>query len=752
MKENLIRVALRYNAIYLNIDRQSVCLTDEPACYALAFSARLIQKGFCTSEELLHALNKVSADELARITRVVEDVMGEHLNWAPLVAEWNTLPHEPHSRRFERMMARIPQFRNKTNGTLLPCGHLIPRGTFALENYNGCPYCGHPFRTADFVFNGQGSKLKRLRLFTDDDVQHLFCSLLTSPTPLDATQKDTLQLLLPLCEVPADCKIDMKETRMLVVREWMRRGEGERAKSLLTTPTDILRYLWYEKTGLMQIVEPRTLVAHAASVNAHHWRPSDKSHAAAEEMKARLKLRYNRTTCRTVASWLNQLPLSAEQACEMMHPKRGMWVRFIHALRLGEYSRKKGFEHLAELLDLFYYQVYDVWGAEVEKARIGYNSEKMFSLLLQRPGLFARSLFATMLRFGADATLDAFSEVCDQLPARLLLSLGNAAEIYFDRKQKRVARPITGGTHELEPNKLLILYNDKKLAQMADKVKKVYKQSMKRRFASQPTANKTIYIDPMLWNIPVGVGDRATSIQDTSCALMGTRFPVEGDTVRLFLQWGQGLHSQHLDMDLSCHIAYYSTQEVCSYFNLTCRGAKHSGDITHIPEKVGTAEYIELSLPELKNAGAKYVTFTCNAYTCGSLSPNLVVGWMNSAHPMKVSNQRGVAYDPSCVQHMVRISESDLSKGLVFGVLDVALREIIWLEMPFNSQTILGCDLTSVEAILTKLSNKISIGEMLKLKSEAQGLHVVDNIAAAHEKYTYEWALNPAEVSNLLLS
>ena len=59
---------------------------------------------------------------------------------------------------------------------------------------------------------------------------------------------------------------------------------------------------------------------------------------------------------------------------------------------------------------------------------------------------------------------------------------------------------------------------------------------MARRFAAQQTDAKTIFIDPALYNIPVSVGDRSTTIQDTSCALMGTRFPVEGDAVRLFLQ------------------------------------------------------------------------------------------------------------------------------------------------------------------------------------------------------------------------
>ncbi len=91
---------------------------------------------------------------------------------------------------------------------------------------------------------------------------------------------------------------------------------------------------------------------------------------------------------------------------------------------------------------------------------------------------------------------------------------------------------------------------------MVHDVMEIYKSSMERRFSAQKTESNTIYIDPSLYNIPVSIGDRSTTIQDTSSALTGTRFPVEGNAVRLFLQWGEGLHAQHLDMDLSCRIAY----------------------------------------------------------------------------------------------------------------------------------------------------------------------------------------------------
>lgn len=752
MNNTLTTVALRYRALYLDIRREDINLNSETTAPVMALVARLKENGFCLSEELLHALNNVPADTLAEITKCINNVMGVNLNWAPLVKKWNVPTGENRADHLLTLFTNLLGGKKAGfKGTTLSCGHFIPEGTFPLERYNGCPFCGTPFHTANFVYKGQGSKLKELRLFTDKDMQNVFASLLASPTPLDATQKDSLEKLLTEFSLPEDVQVAMKETAMLVVKTLISHDKTKEAAALLKTPTDILRYLWYEKMGLVQIVEPKTLVAHARRMYYHVFGPLNMGADAAVKMKLKLKLKYNRKACLRVALWMNSLPMTARQAAENMNPKRGMWVRMIRALRMGEYSRKKGMEHLAEIIDVFYNQSYSTWQGRVDKARIENNADKTLDLLKERPGLFARSLFATMLRFGSKRVLAAFDEVADKLPARLLLSLGNAAESYFDLNATRLARPITGGTVSIESNKLLALYNETERQKMASDVMDVYKESMVRRFAAKKTEAKTIYIDPALYNIPVGVGDRATTIQDTSCALMGTRFKVEGDAVRLFLQWGKGLHAQPLDMDLSCRITFdnYTTAE-CAFYNLSCVGAKHSGDIRSIPEMVGTAEYIELSMPDLLAAKAKYVMFTCNAYSCGTLSPNLVVGWMDSAYPMQISEETGVAYDPSCVQHMVRISESNLSKGLVFGVLDVEKREIVWLEMPFTSQTIRGADSMSVEALLSKLEAKLTIGELLDWKAMAQNLEPAATAQEADEAYTYEWALNPADVTRLL--
>ena len=203
-------------------------------------------------------------------------------------------------------------------------------------------------------------------------------------------------------------------------------------------------------------------------------------------------------------------------------------------------------------------------------------------------------------------------------------------------------------------------------------------------------------------------------------------------------------------MDLSCQIAFMSRIEFCSYFQLTATGAQHSGDIQSIPNEVGTAEYIELNIEELQKSNARYVSFTCNAYSNGSITPNLVIGWMNSEHPMGINENTGVAYDPSCVQHQVRVTQT-LSKGMLFGVLDVENKEIIWMEQSFEGQTVATLDYANITSMLAKLKAKTTLGQLLSIKANAQGLTIVEDAALADEVYTQEWALDVAKTTELLI-
>ncbi len=746
MKKDLLKIAIRNQAIYIPkeyINEEIAALNE--ATLALVANAKKL--GFAFSENLLRVLNDVTPSYKAEILTTLKEITGVDKNWTPLVKGWIIPTGESIVDHFFTLLANVF---NIKKGTTLACGHIIPDNTFPLERYNGCPFCGTPFEFAKLENYEQGSKLKVLELWSDEEVTNNYRSLLLSKTALDATQVDSLILLLKVFSIPDGVEIGMKETLMLVIDTLVEQEKNDEAGNLFKSPTDILRYLWYKHTGFLQIIEPKTIINKKSRNSAHLANFADKSAEAYVAAKAELKLKYTREECRRVAGWLNAMQIPADTACEIMHPKRNIWVRFIRALRLAEYSKRKGFEKLAELMDVFYNEKYTVWQGRINYYRLKMDAENTFALLKKRPGLFARSLFSNMLWFGADETLKHFREILNEVPARLILTLNMYAKIYFDKNASRSVKPLGGNNKRIPPNKLLQLFDDEQLTAMQAKIEELCIEVIKYRFASQENKNKTMFIEQNLFNIPLAIGDRSESVQDLPSALMGTRFPVEGNTVRLFLQWGNGLPAQHLDMDLSCRVAYENKSNFCSYSQLVIEGCKHSGDIQRIPEKVGTAEYIDINVDVLQQKGAKYVSFTCNAYTHGSLSPNLVVGWMDSKYPMEISEKTGVAYDPSCVQHQVRITQT-LSKGLVFGVLDVEKREILWLEMSFGGQVVQNLDIKGVKALIDKLSSKLNIGYLLQLKAEAQQLEIIENKENADEVYDFNWVINAAEVTQLFV-
>jgi hypothetical protein len=114
----------------------------------------------------------------------------------------------------------------------------------------------------------------------------------------------------------------MKETRMLVIDALAGQGRGDEAQRFFNTPADVMRYLWFKKTGFLQLIEPRTIIRRKGRNASHLFQPMDRSKVTAEKVREELRLKYGRKDCHQAASWLNGLTLSPQQACEIMHPKR----------------------------------------------------------------------------------------------------------------------------------------------------------------------------------------------------------------------------------------------------------------------------------------------------------------------------------------------------------------------------------------------------------------------------------------------
>jgi hypothetical protein len=741
----LIKSALRQQALYIPV-AESIVESDNSIKSSFELINNISKLGYIVSEDALKALHKNSAAYKYVLYEALCDVKGVNRNWTPLVKGWDEPTGEG---PLDHIATWVANIFNWKVGTALACGHIIPNGTFPLERYNGCPFCGTPFEFDKLELRSQGSKKIILELWTEQNAKSFLIDLLQSKTALDATQQETTKSLLKEFGLP-EVQIVVKETAVLTIDFLVNNGLEQKAQHFFQSPADILRYLWFKHTGFIQLVEPKTILKRSKENNSGWNVNMEGAVKNTKKSKDDLKLKYSREQSRMVASWMNNLELPVDKICEMMHPKRGVWVRMIRALRLAEFSKKDGFEKLKEILDEFYNETYFVWQGAVDDSRKRFNEAELVELLKQRPGMFARSLFSNMLWFGYENIVQAFGEIVDRVPARLIFTLNAYAKNYFEKNGNRIVKPLGGYAKTVKNNQLLINYEEKDLIKMQQSIEDLCIKAMIKRFEKLPTSSKTIFIDESLYKIPVSIGDRSETVQDVPAALMGAGFPVLGNTIRLFMQWGVGLPAQHLDMDLSAYIVLGSgSSKHCCFSNLVEVGCKHSGDIRSVPEKVGTAEYIDIDVLALEKVKANYVVFTCNAYSMGSLSPNIVIGWMDSKFPMRISEKSGVAYDPSCVQHQVRVTQS-LKKGLIFGVLKVATREIIWLEMPFAGQLVQGVNRKSVELMLNKLSSKLNVGALLKLKADAQGLKLVDK-PTADENYTMEWVRNTAAVTQLLV-
>ena len=72
--------------------------------------------------------------------------------------------------------------------------------------------------------------------------------------------------------------------------------------------------------------------------------------------------------------------------------------------------------------------------------------------------------------------------------------------------------------------------------------------------------------------------------------------------------------------------------------------------------------------------------------------------------------------------------------------------------MSFNAQLVAQLNTEAVEALLKRLKNKLSVGELLQVKAQAQQCVLTSSPDEADKDlcYTYQWALDAAAVSKLL--
>ena len=75
---------------------------------------------------------------------------------------------------------------------------------------------------------------------------------------------------------------------------------------------------------------------------------------------------------------------------------------------------------------------------------------------------------------------------------------------------------------------------------------------------------------------------------------------------------------------------------------------------------------------------------------------------------------------------MVNIGKIASDRGIVFGILALETRKIMWTELANKNRTLYEVDMDSIQALYSRLSGKMSIGELIALRAAALGQPLAD--------------------------
>ena len=385
---------------------------------------------------------------------------------------------------------------------------------------------------------------------------------------------------------------------------------------------------------------------------------------------------YKRAERRFLLGLLNHCHAPAEDM--LRHKNR--WIRLGERLHPGEYKTK--YPNAAEGFDIIRNdKPLDTFNRILEKHFAAYDFVAAADHLEQRPGEFARRLDHLLRSISdTDSVLLKFEKIADQVSTNVLLQLyahfqerdaHNDLRIFFPKGNVAKAYAV--------PNELMPVDEV-----MCTYVKDVIKTTLVKRFETRESLG-SVYIDPALKNYAIPLAQRASS-KALKTVARGSRLEIpEGDTIRFFLWWKEGMvdgqKTGRVDVDLSAVIydENWGYREHISYTNLKSShfNSYHSGDITSAPK--GASEFIDIDIPSALKSGSRYVVMSLNSYThhpyCNL--PECFAGWM-----MRKKPNSGEVYEPKTVDQKIDIA-ADTTIAIPV-ILDLETRQFIWTDLALS--------------------------------------------------------------------
>lgn len=545
-----------------------------------------------------------------------------------------------------------------TTHVLNPCEHIVCDQCFDGSNYSACPVCEHRVDRTSPFFRSPPERAPTIEHVTfrlidlgqslEDETRALFLSLCERKQALAPADRDALTTLVRECGEPVIAwlpqTIPVRENVALIFGTLCRQlHPGQvlaRAHPFMTTATDVLRFIavFSGKDGSLlpetvfksfeKAEGPNRFWGRIANlIGAPHPQPTRREVQVPMQVRRFKVAKLSRALRRALLGMLEGM--RADSLVEDMLRHQSFWVWVGEFLHPHEYASR--FPKVTRAFQIVRENDpggtpaphFTTWHARVEKAAIAKDSDAMLSVLLERPGEFARRV-DFLLRAARDeaarervvaaieSNISAFATpvlltLKAHLPTRAVKA---AVRVYWPKG--RVARGVSGkDDRDVLPGNVI------------KRALHLITAELLARFARKPPFAECL-IDEGLRTVVVPFNERTAS-QSAVSLPRGSRIPVAaGKFPRLFLHWCQPAKGgRNSDLDLS--VGFYDTAwryiGVCSYYQLEAKSsagqllARSAGDLRDAPWPDGASEFVDLHSEAALAAGVRYAVMVVNNYS-----------------------------------------------------------------------------------------------------------------------------------------
>ncbi|MER7751856.1 MXAN_6230/SCO0854 family RING domain-containing protein [Kitasatospora sp. NPDC097643] len=696
----------------------------------VALEADLVQRGYLLTRDLRAALGRLRPAALAetglRLLAGIDALLGADRRHQPLFRRFpDGVPAHAHTtystliRGF--LLNQASQIcllceRDSLTagiGALAPCAHLLCGDCYAglVEDGGGrsCPCCRVPLAPEGYLTvdtkgarnaardRPVGQVLRPLRLAGAHDPAELaataLAALLGRRTPLSPQDREDLALLLD--HAPADpagwlpAEIPVRETRATVLAALLRRDRESAAPLLaehLTTATDVLRLLWAWSGA-----EPDLLPDTARGLRLRNLpRP----------LRRELLAILDALPVGTLAEDLRRHRAAWLRAGELLHPYEHR-ERFPYAAAAFAVVRQSDLDlhglgpelraapaplRVSETPAGHTRLVVTTFAAQVEHALDQGDLPAAVRLLARRPGELVRRLHHLLRVHATWSPGEPLpAALAEELPGVLrAVAPGPLLGAYG---RLRAARELGERRLYFPRGRVASAHarNDWGApvpAALSAPVVALIEAELLRR-AGQSGRYELAVLDAGLADLVVPFAERASAKTLVAVPRGSVQRLPDGQRLRLFVHWMQRQH-QRVDLDLS--VAFYDDQwrftDLCDYTRLVsgARAAVHSGDFTTAPPPHGATEFVDLDLPALAEAGARYavvVVFSYNDVAFEDLT-DAFAGFM-TLDPAEAAGRRKGSFHARDVRQ--RLDLAGDARICVPLIVDLTQREYTWTDL-----------------------------------------------------------------------